>query len=583
MLLQKLADEMLLHKLLENAGTLGLPPRLYENVAVRYVIELDRRGELLNPCPTDTADPKNPRTRRGTRRPVPQVQRSSATRPHLFADSADYTFGLSVDPVRERRTETRHRAYMDLVERCAAGTEEPAIAAVRDFLRADPVSALELDQDFDPAARITFRVDGQFVVDLPGVQDFWASANEPQDAPQMECIVCGKVRPVLQRLQTKIKGVPGGQTAGTSIISANEKAFLSYGLEDSLIAPTCSRCGERFSKALNELLASEKNSIRVGNAAFVFWTVEDTAFDLSSLLHDPQPEHVKTLIESARRGQPSAPVDPTRFYAATLTASQGRAVVRDWLDTTVGNVQQNMARWFDMQRVVGERGEDSRLLRLRDLANATIRPRGGDGRRDHDLPPSTPRALLRTALAGSPLPLDLLMQAVRRNRAEQTVTRPRAALIKLVILSREGKEDDMVELNVDHPSAGYHCGRLLAVLEEVQRAAIPGAGTTIIDRFFGSASSSPSLVFGPLLRGAQPHLAKLERDRPGFFHALQQRLEDVQSRIAEFPNSLSLRDQGLFALGYYHQRAFDRARMREASEKRDAVVPAVADAEQTQG
>lgn len=111
------------------------------------------------------------------------------------------------------------------------------------------------------------------------------------------------------------------------------------------------------------------------------------------------------------------------------------------------------------------------------------------------------------------------------------------------------------------------------MLEEVQRTAIPRANTTIVDRFFGTASSAPASVFGRLLRGAQPHLAKLERDRRGAYVALQRRLEEVQSGLDSFPRTLSLEQQGLFALGYYHQRAFDRHAAREVAERRRAGQP----------
>src|SRR5690606_1581969 len=136
----------------------------------------------------------------------------------------------------------------------------------RAFLHSEPVSQLRLPDDFDRGATIVFRVDGVYPTDLPAVQTFWAAENDPSrnDAPIMQCIVCGQERPVLDRLQAKIKGVPGGQTSGTAIISANADAFESYGLKASLIAPTCAECGERFTKAANELLASPSNRFILG-------------------------------------------------------------------------------------------------------------------------------------------------------------------------------------------------------------------------------------------------------------------------------------------------------------------------------
>lgn len=556
---------MLLQKLRDYSDRLNLPPTLYSEAPVRYIVELDATGRLLNPGPTDTSDPASPRTRRGVRRFIPQVQRNSAIKPLLLVGNAEYTLGLARERSKPERVAACHRAYLDLLRRCAVECEEPAVQAVQNFLDSDPVSQLRLEDDFDRGAAITFRVDGSFVVDLPGVQHFWAQVNEPVNAPRMQCLVCGHERPALDRLQAKIKGIPGGQTSGTSIISANADAFLSYGLKASLIAPTCADCGERFTKAINDLLGSEQHSIRFNNAVFAFWTREETAFNPVSFFKDPKPEEVRALLESPLTGRQMPELDETRFYAVALSGSGGRAVVRDWIDTTVGEVKGRLGLWFLRQQIVDERGDEMRPLGLYALAGATVRDL-------RDLPAPTTRALLRCALAGTPLPPDMLAQAVRRNRAEQTVTRPRAALIKLVFLTwqTDRKDDEMVQLDSDHANPGYHCGRLLAVLEQVQRAAIPRLSATIVGRFYGTASSAPGSVFPRLLRGAQPHLAKLERDRPGAYRALQLRLEEVLARLQDFPRTLTLTDQGLFALGYYHQRAYDRARARKAGERRRA-------------
>ena len=80
----------------------------------------------------------------------------------------------------------------------------------------------------------------------------------------------------------------------------------------------------------------------------------------------------------------------------------------------------------------------------------------------------------------------------------------------------------------------------------------------------------------PLLgRGFVADEDKLERDNRGAYVALQRRMEDILAQIRAgssiaFPRILTLSDQGLFALGYYHQRAFDRGQAREAAERRRA-------------
>ena len=558
----------MLPQLCDYARRLDLPPPLYSERPVRYIVELDASGRLLNSQPTDTADPADRGTRNGKRRLVPTVQRSSGIRPLLLADNAEYSFGLARDPTKQARVDRAHAAYLEVVNRCAADTGDAAVQAVADFLNEDPGEQLDLDHDFDRSANVTFGVGDDLPIEAPAVQRFWAREHDPalaKGAVIGQCLVCGKQRPVLKRLQAKLKRVPGGQTSGTALISANAEAFKSYGLDASLIAPTCGECAELFTTGLNHLLASETQRTALGGAAFVYWTRDDVPeFNPMRDVTQPDPGQVQALLESTFKSREPAPFDDTKFYALSLSGSGGRAVVRDWIDTTVGEVQTNLARWFRQQRIVGRNGEPAEPVGLYALAAATVRDA------NKDLSPLTPRALVRAALAGTPLPPNLLSEAVRRNSADQNVTRPRAALIKAV-LQRQGlgeEEDPMIQLDPDNVDPAYRCGRLLSVLESVQYQAL--GITAVTDRFYGTASSAPASVFGRLLRGAQPHLTKLQRDKPGAYHALQRRLEEVMAGLRGFPKTLDMEDQGLFALGFYHQRAHDRARARA---RREGIDP----------
>src|SRR6266540_5620537 len=99
---------MLLQRLNEYADRLTLPPTLYSEAPVRYIIDLDSTGRPVSRSPIDTAEPANPRTRRGQRRLVPQVTRAVAVKPLLLADNSEYTLGLArADSRREDRKSTR--------------------------------------------------------------------------------------------------------------------------------------------------------------------------------------------------------------------------------------------------------------------------------------------------------------------------------------------------------------------------------------------------------------------------------------------------------------------------------------------
>jgi CRISPR-associated protein Csd1 len=561
---------MLLQRLSEYADRIPSTPTLYNETVIRYVVVLDAKGQQP-PTLVSTENPASRSEKRGRRRLAPQITRSVGIQPLLLADNAEYTFGLARETSKPERVSQCHTAYLDLLDRCAADTGAPEVQAVQTFLHDDPMSKLTLPDDYDRGALVTFRVDGAWVTDLSTVQAFWAREHDPSAAEGgtriMQCIVCGNERPVLERMQGKVKGIPGGQMAGTSLISANAEAFESYGLEASLVSPTCAACGERFTKGINALLADERRCIRLGESAFIFWTRENVDILPPRMVSNPDVKTIHDLLYSPLSGNELLRFRDTPFYAVSLTASGGRAVVRDWIDTTLGNAWENTARWFRWQEIVGSDGAMSDPIPLYTLAAATVRE-------VRDLPKGTPRAMFHTALTGQPLPRGLLAQTIRRSHAEQRVTRPRAALIKLALMSeRYITEGTMVQLEPDyaHPtedqsSAAYHCGRLLAILENAQDAAIPGVKAGIVDRFYGTASTAPVSVFSRLLRGVQPHLAKLDRDKHGIYVNIQRDLTEVLGRLSVerdprtgqlsgFPRTLTLEQQGLFSLGYYHQRA----------------------------
>lgn len=571
---------MLLEKLREYSGRLELAPPMYLKSSIKWLIDLDKSGKLIEVVPTTSG--KEGRKDKGKVFDAPHVGRSSGIKAKLLADTGEYVLGLAREKDNQDRVDECHQAFIDQVRACAMATNEPAVNAVLKFMEEMQSSRLRPPEDFNPGDILTFRVDGVIPIQLKTIQDYWASVacdaggGDAETAKElMECLICGELRPPLKRHQFKIKRIPGGQSSGMALISANVPAFESYGLEASLIAPTCQDCGERFAKAANALIEGEGSHVTVGPLVYVFWTKEEQAFSITTLLARPEPDEVQALIYSVFSSNHSATrVETTPFYATAFSASGGRVVVRDWLETTVEGAKENLARWFASQSIIGEEGERKAwplpiqgYLRREDkewvegLAECIV-PRIKQRRNIQDVNPNVPKVLLHMALKGGILPQWLLFQAVNRNRAEQGITRSRAALIKLVLLSQKSdfpKEGTMVKLDSDNKTPAYLCGRLLAVLEAIQRAAMPGAKATITDRFFGAASSAPASVFGRLIRGSQSHLGKLRKDMRGTYEALEKRLEEVQTGLPAFPKTLTLEEQGLFGLGYYHQRASDRA------------------------
>ncbi|NPV49123.1 MAG: type I-C CRISPR-associated protein Cas8c/Csd1 [Armatimonadetes bacterium] len=562
---------MILRRLCEAAPQFEFPPPGYQKGPVKWIVDLDAEGQCRGFVRTVGDETK--KNDRGKEMAFPFVQRTSGVAAQLLADKADYTLGVvdpGAKPNEPEKVKQRHAAFMKLLDDCAAQTSFSPLEAVREFL--EPEHQLpELPSELQQGDMVTFRVDGQLLIEQPEIREYWAKwiAATQASGPEAPCLVCGKPGPVANPHPRPIKGVPGGNPGGCALVSVNARAFGSYGHGMDLTqAPVCWTCADTYAQTLNALLASPNHHFRLQDRlVYVFWTREPTEFDLGTVFIDPQPEQVQKLLETVHTGQGTVSLDRNQFYALSLSGSRGRVIVRDWLETTVGHVQQNLGHYLEALDLVDPDGQTATPPGLYALMAGLIPGKGRDPWKE--LPPNLAAQFVHAVLNGNPLPDTLLARAVARARAEQGLTRPRAALIKLCLLLSSHPEEGLAltpDLNPELDDAAYLCGRLLAILENIQSAAIPGAKATLIDKYYGTASTAPAAIFGLLMRQAQAHLGKLRKNKEGAHHALQQALEDVAGRLGQqFPRVLDLNQQGKFALGYYQQRAADRKARSDAA------------------
>ena len=576
--------------IMTQTGRGSLPPAMYMPKRVKWIVELSHDPRLpVSFTPTVGDDKK------GVERLVPFIKRTVAVVSIPLADKPSYTFGVRfADPKRDAgrdlekdaaRTALEHQSYKDILRACADATGNGDIARIAEFLAAwdlaDPDSILPAELSRDDL--ITFRVDDALPIEDTAVQAFWAKAAAGEGTAEaeeelelglpassaMQCLISGAVGPVEEMMPVPVKGLFGGKPE-MAIVSANAAAFESYGLPRAQTSPISRPAGERFGQALNAVLASPAHHQSAGRITYIFWA-RGAVVPLFAFQPPADARDLQKLLTAIHRGDASWAngLPPSeKFHLFGLTANAARVVVRSALDTTIGEIGARQAEWFERLSLIGSDGLPGRPLPLKTLAVAAYRE-------FKDIAPGLEDALVQAALVGAPVPEALLTALVMRCRldTDNRVTYPRAALLKYILTQSLPLEEAnlMTQEVTDARPAAYHCGRLFAELEEIQKAAIPGINAGISDKFFGAASTAPASVFGQLLGGARDHLGKLRRTREGAYYGAEKRLEEIMAEIDEFPLTLSLRDQALFSLGYYHHRAAKRKDIADRSAAKKQV------------
>jgi CRISPR-associated protein Csd1 len=497
--------------------------------------------------------------------------------PCLLWDNQTYLLGRQPEDKADSFGLSRFEAFRQRHLELESTIKDPSFSAVCRFLEqwnSERITEFPILNDLGTGFGI-FQLQGEkkAVHESSAVQEWWLlsqAAEVPGDLGQ--CLLTGEELPIA-RLHPKIKGVTGAQAAGASIVSFNERAYESYAkdYEQGLNAPVSEAAAFRYGTALNSLLAgpkSNKHRIRIGDTTTVFWTekpsiVEDCFANIfaggSQATEDVQDEtkrgQLQRVLEAIRSGgryQELGESGETPFHILGLAPNAARISIRFYHRSTVADL---LAKLHDHQRCLeivrqfteqtGNRFPDPEFPALWQILRETARAAD-------DIPPLLGGALARAIIEGTPYPEGLFSAIIRRIHADRTINYLRAATLKAV-LTRNHKLDIPIMLDTENTDPAYLLGRLFAALEKTQEDALGNVNAGIRDRFYSAASSTPASVFPRLLRTYQHHLSKLN----GGAKVNRERM--VQEIVASvdasgFPNQFALKKQGIFAIGYYHQR-----------------------------
>ena len=413
-------------------------------------------------------------------------------------------------------------------------------------------------------------------------------------------------------------GSQGKEQLANATVCYSCLAHANQVLQHLLLLEKDDDTGKNKSSGRHAVILARDQKQALGNQIAVFWTKEQTALQvegqekrefedlakapIEDLDFDDTPEgelpakagQCHALLEAPIVGGNETTILSTnRFHLAVLSPNKSRLVVRDWLEENIDRTRDNIKHYMDALQIVHPDGRGAWSPPLPSILEAlcsytsTKKPSGEKPR--VRIGPDVTRKLIRCIYTGTSPPGSLLMQAIRCFRMPDPPTEDRAqkerqmlrrmamaAAMKLLLTyDKDRKEQEsMKQLKTEHDTtsdyksqAPYNCGRLLAILEAAQRGPYgKGVNTTLIDRFYGAASTAPATVFANLINTAtKAHLPKLRREGREFFKVRAQEdsvhIDDLMSEAFNainaaggFPPPLTPEQQAQFALGFYHQR-----------------------------
>lgn len=548
-----------------------ISPPGWGNVKVSHALCIGADGTLEQVVSVQTEQAKGKKTvlaPRLMRLPAP-VKRTVGVTANFLCDNSGYMLGMD-NKGKPQRTRACFEACKALHEGILEGVDSPAARAVLAFFhnwnptkaREHPAFAERLNDILD-GGNLIFRTADGFVHEDPAVRQAWeAHYGAAGDGPQGICLVTGEYGPV-EAVHPAIKNVRGAQSSGAALVSFNAPAFCSYGKEQNYNAPTSKYAAFAYTTALNYLLSDREHVYRTGDTTVVCWARcgGDVYQNMMGwALFGAEPSYTLADLQGALKNLcngMAVELDETRldpnmdFYILGLSPNAARLSVRFFLHNTFGAFLRNAQAHQQRLEIVKPSFDKFETLPIWKLLDETVNQKA----RDKTPSPDMAGEVCRAILTNGRYPATLLNGVTLRIRAEHSVTRGRAAILKAYYLqnthSDVPKEVLTVSLNPDSTNIPYNLGRLFSLLEAIQSAANPGINATIKDKYFNSASATPAIVFPVLVNLAQKHLKKLDAGLRTYY---DKQITELLSKLGEsYPPRMNLSQQGCFQLGYYHQ------------------------------
>lgn len=493
-----------------------------------------------------------------------------------------YIFGLNYDKKsgkysaedEKNRAKKSHEAFVKTNLEYTEGMTSDIVIAYRNFIKnwkpedeTNNEYLLKIGSKYS-ASNFCFALDGHTEITLHDMDgDICSKIKNEINSKQEEkstqiCAITGK-RGEIAKIHDRISGLKGAQASGASMVCFNNKAEESYGKSQSYNSSVSQDTMRRYTEALNILISDSHHRMYMDDMTVVFWAMsfnDAKEINMFSLMFNPSKDQLdagetemvlKKAVEAMGIGKTvdlsSIDIDENvEFYVVGLTPNTSRISQKFLYHDKFGKIFSNVALHQADMFIDGSKGNISLWRMMKEIKS----PKSTNEK----TPPPLISAVFQAALSGGKYPESLLETAVRRVKTDKSVNYVRAGIIKACINRKsriyKNKEELKLALDIENNDQAYLCGRLFAMLERIQNnASTSELNRTIKDSYFSSACAKPADIFPRLMKLAQYHLKK---DDYGIID--NKIVGEIMEKLGdEFPQTLSLNDQGKFIIGYYHQ------------------------------
>ena len=544
----------------------NLPAKGMEEKEIGFLIVLSPKGEFLRfeDCRTGKDHARLYFVKK-------HVGRSSAAVANYLYDNSAYVLGYSDKSNGKEQLyfDTFKTQIEDIAEAFPDSNEILAVKAFYDNSREEIIQTVSQDPLWEDIKKnlskkystFSFRIEGDLRIVAEKKEILQLEEKDSSDATF--CLVSGEYGvPVDTTTSTMI---PGSQATAKLVAFQVNSGYDSYGKSKCGNAPISEEAEFAYTTALNSMLQKgSRNKFMLGTRTFVFWAAnnneasmetEESLFELFGFSEeandDPNAKimKVRKVFESIYSGIMKTGLDD-KFYILGLAPNSARIAVVYWSETTLKDFAEKILRHFSDMEIHDTRKDRKPYMGIREIISSVTL-----GGKMSDATPNLPEAVVKSIFQGLPYPQTLYSACIRRIRAEQKLTITRAAIIK-AYLNRQSNNNKKIDimLDKDNNNQGYLCGRLFAVLENLQFAA--NGQDSIRSSYMNAASTTPSTVFSTILKLSNNHYGKLAKDKKGLANFFDNQKKEIMAMLQEFPDTLELKNQGRFFLGYYHQKNY---------------------------